>query len=166
MPKERFVYKLTDQDIKRLEEFDREVNKPKVHDRVRAILLSNKEYNTTKIAEILDVNRRFVSNWINQYEREGVTGLLDRPRSGRPSVVTKQYLKCLLEDVERSPRLYNYNQSNWDCPLLAQHLSKKTRIKISREWVRQLLLKSGFRCGRGKLRVVSPDPLYAKKNAV
>jgi hypothetical protein len=37
MPKERFVHKLTSQDAKRLGEFNKEANKPKVHDRVRAI---------------------------------------------------------------------------------------------------------------------------------
>jgi transposase len=166
MSKERFVYKLTNQDILRLKDFDKEVDNRRVHDRVRAILLSHQGYNVSRIAEVLDVNHRFVSNWINQYEGEGVTGLLDKPRSGRPSRVTQKHLQRLLEALEKSPRLYNYNESNWTCPLLVQYLKQKTGLGISEDWVRILLGRLGFRCGRGKLRVVSPDPDYDKKNAV
>jgi transposase len=166
MPKERFVHKLTEQDLDRLKEFDKEVNDRRVHDRVRATLLSHRGYNVRKIAEVLDVNHRFISNWLDRYEREGVTGLLDRPRSGRPSRVTQRYLQCLAGAVEKSPRLYKYNESNWTCPLLARYLKRETGIRISEDWMRIILLRLGFRSGRGKLRVVSPDPMYDKKNAV
>ena len=40
MPRQKFVHKLTEQDLKRLKVFDKEVDKPRIHDRVRAILSS------------------------------------------------------------------------------------------------------------------------------
>jgi len=166
MLKEYFVHKLTDQDIKRLKQFDKEIGKPCVHDRVRAVLLSHKKYNLTRLSQILDLNRNDISKWLKRYEQEGVTGLLNRPRSGRPAKLTQRHISLMLEAIEKSPRLYGYNQSNWNCSLLAQYLAKKTKIEVSHDWVRLLLIRFGFRCGRGKLKIVSPDPLYDKKNAV
>lgn len=167
MSKEYFVHKLTDQDIRRLKEFDREIANTRVHDRVRAVLLSHKRYNLNRLSHIMDLNRDDVSKWLKRYEQEGVTGLLDRPRSGRPAKITQQHIRLMLEVIERSPRLYGYNhRSQWDCNLLSLYLRKRTKVAISDEWVRLLLRRLGFRCGRGKLRIVSPDPLYDKKRAI
>ena len=166
MPKERYVFALTKGDIKRLKDFDREVSNKRVHDRVRIILLSQRQYNVTEIADVLEISACVVSDWIDRYEREGVMGLLDRPRSGRPSRINPRYLKLMLEAVEKSPRLCGYEQSNWSCGLLAKHLAKQTKIEVSHDWVRILLRRLGFRCGRGKLDVVSPDPAYDIKKTL
>jgi len=166
MCKERFIHKLTAQDIRRLKEFDKEIDKRRVHDRVRAVLLSHKGYNIRRISQVLEIVPKYVGEWFNRYEREGVTGLLDRPRSGRPAKITQRHIGLMLEAIEKSPRLYGFNRSNWRCGLLAQYLAKKTKQEISHDSVRLLLIKLGFRCGRGKLKVVSPDPLYDKKKAI
>lgn len=166
MFKERFIHKLTNQDIKRLKEFDKEIGKPRVHDRVRAILLSHKGYNIRRISQILDIAPTYIGEWFNRYEREGVTGLLDRPRSGRPSKVTQRHIRLILEAIEKSPQLYGYNRSTWSCALLAQYIAKKTKLVVSEDLIRLLLIRFGFRTGRGKLKVVSPDPLYDKKRGV
>ena len=166
MPKEYFVHKLTEQDIRRLKEFDKEIANSNVHDRVRAVLLSHKKYNISRLSQILDLNNDDVSKWLNRYESEGVTGLLNRPRSGRPAKITQHHIRLMLEVIEKSPRLYGYNRSQWDCNLLSLYLKKRTKVVISDEWVRLLLRRFGFRCGRGKLRIISPDPLYDKKKAI
>lgn len=158
MGKERFIHKLTEQDITRLKEFDREIGNSRVHTRVHAILLSRKGYNIRQISQIVDLAPTYLGEWFNRYEREGVTGLLDRPRSGRPAKITQSHIRLMLEAVEKSPRLYGFNRSNWSGRLLAQYLKKRIKREISQDWVRLLLIRFGFRCGRGKLRVVSSDP--------
>lgn len=166
MGKERFIHKLTRQDINRLKEFDKEIGKPRVHDRVRAILLSQKGYNINEISRILEMTSDHISKWFNRYEREGAEGLIDRPRSGRPAKVTQRHISLVLQAIEKSPRLYGYERSTWSCALLAKYIEQKTKTIISDDCVRILLHKFGFRSGRGKLRIVSPDPLYDKKNAI
>lgn len=128
--------------------------------------MSHKRYNITRLSQILDLNNDDVSKWLKRYEQEGVTGLLDRPRSGRPAKITQQHVRLMLEAIEKSPRLYGYNRSQWDCHLLSLYLKKRAKVGISDEWARLLLRRFGFRCGRGKLRIISPDPLYDKKNAI
>jgi len=52
--------------------------------RCRAMLLSHKGYSINDLADIFEVDRDTITNWINRYEFEGISGLKDEPRSGRP----------------------------------------------------------------------------------
>ena len=53
--------------------------------RCRAMMLSHKGYTINDLAYIFDVDRDTVTNWMDRYESQGIAGLKDQPRSGRPS---------------------------------------------------------------------------------
>ena len=48
------------------------------------VLLSAKGMSPTEIAELLDYHPRTVRRWISRHDTEGIAGIPDRPRSGRP----------------------------------------------------------------------------------
>ncbi len=52
--------------------------------RCRAMLLSHKGYTINDLADIFAVDRDTVTNWFDKYESEGISGLKDSFRSGRP----------------------------------------------------------------------------------
>ena len=52
--------------------------------RAHGILLSARGYRIPQIAQILEVERRAVSAWIDNWETCGLFGLYDQARSGRP----------------------------------------------------------------------------------
>ena len=71
------------QELKRLAR--REVGR--VSERIRIILLSSKGYSVSQIADIFECDQASVRSWIERFQREGVQGLHglhDRPRGGRP----------------------------------------------------------------------------------
>jgi DNA-binding CsgD family transcriptional regulator len=53
--------------------------------RAKAILLAGQGVSNAAIAERLDVSRQSVSEWRKRFFEEGVAGLEERPRPGRPS---------------------------------------------------------------------------------
>ena len=53
--------------------------------RAHSILLSNKSYTINQLADIFMVQRDAVSMWLNLWDKIGLAGLFDAPRSGRPS---------------------------------------------------------------------------------
>jgi len=51
--------------------------------RCRAMMLSHKKYTINDLADIFDVDRDTITNWLDRYEAHGISGLKDLPRSGR-----------------------------------------------------------------------------------
>lgn len=52
--------------------------------RCRAMMLSHKGYTINDLADIFDVDRDTISSWFDNYESQGIKGLQDHARSGRP----------------------------------------------------------------------------------
>jgi hypothetical protein len=52
--------------------------------RAKAILLAAEGLSNAAIAERLDISRQSVSEWRKRFFEEGVAGLEERPRPGRP----------------------------------------------------------------------------------
>ena len=58
---------------------------PRLARRIQAIYLARKSFTCPQITDLTGAKRRTVQNWIRWYNDEGIEGLKDRPRSGRPS---------------------------------------------------------------------------------
>lgn len=100
----KFVSELDEEQEKELNRIIKESEKPRIRQRAQAILLSSKKYHIDKIAEICEVHRNTVSSWIDQWENSGFNGLQDRPRSGRPSILTESEKQLVIELAKENPR--------------------------------------------------------------
>jgi len=80
-------------------------NHPKKRVRIRAhaIILSNKNYPIKALADIFDAKFETVSLWLDLWEQNGVSGLFDAPRKGRPSIYTSVDIEVLKEFVDEEP---------------------------------------------------------------
>jgi transposase len=58
--------------------------------RLVMILLSQQGWTAAAIAELLGCDPRMVRRWVQRYNREGTSGLADRPRSGRPRLGSRR----------------------------------------------------------------------------
>jgi transposase len=54
-----------------------------------------KGVNRTQTAKYLQVSRRMVNEWVKRFNEEGLDGLKEKPRSGRPHVLSTEQLKKL-----------------------------------------------------------------------
>src|SRR5262245_53735660 len=52
--------------------------------RAQMVLLSGRDYSVPQIAVIHECGEDVVRLWLHRYEHEGITGLQDEPKSGRP----------------------------------------------------------------------------------
>lgn len=84
MPEARYVRSLSKVEQKALRELYRQTQNADVRTRCQMILLSCQEYAVSEIAELTLFNEDSVLYWLDRYESQGLQGLEDRPRSGRP----------------------------------------------------------------------------------
>jgi transposase len=72
--------------------------------RAHAVLLSARRYSLEQIADIYQVDRDRVSQWLEWWEAEQVAGLDDDPRSGRPPKLTESERQEALKIALQEPR--------------------------------------------------------------
>ena len=53
--------------------------------RAQAVELSSRGYRRTAIADLLNVHGETVSGWLDLWDTQGIRGLYDQPRGGRPA---------------------------------------------------------------------------------
>jgi transposase len=86
-----------------LREMHAEHPSPSVRMRAHAVLLSDKEFETNEISEILDKCRQAVSGRITTWRRSGLTGLFNASGGGRQKTLTEEE-KTALEIIKKEPR--------------------------------------------------------------
>ncbi len=94
---------------------------------------------------------RPVRRWLGMFAREGIEALTDAPRSGRPARADDAYLNALEEAADASPREeLGLGFDVWTSERLSVYLRKRTGVGIASSWLRALLARRRFRCGRPK----------------
>jgi transposase len=64
--------------------------------------------------------------------------------TGRPKVITEEYVAFLQELVKRSPKEYGYPFQRWTAAWLRYHLAKELGIEVSDRHVSRLLKQMGL----------------------
>ena len=76
----------------------------RVRQRAQAVYGSDQGFRIGPLAVLLDVDRDTVSAWLERWERDGLRGLYDAPRPGRPMIYTPEEQQQLREWVDAEPR--------------------------------------------------------------
>ena len=139
MTPHRFVRPLSAAESRQIEDLFRRGPNARTRKRSQAIRLSALEYGVPQIAEILGCTRQSVHNWLDAFERNGIDGLFDRPRSGRPTQSTVEYRKRLVQAIQTNPRELGYPFTVWTLTRIRAHLARMTRVLLSESRVRQVM---------------------------
>ena len=125
-------------------------------ERARIVLgcLEGKPVST--VARSWKVRPNTVIDWRRRFAAEGIAGLRDRRRSGKPPRYTGEFRKQVLATLEQPPPK---GQAVWDGPALAKHL------KTSVHAVWRVLRKEGVGLARQRSWCVSTDPEFTAKAA-
>ena len=80
----RRVRSLESVEVSSLDQTYRVTNDADLRTRCQIILLSNDGRSTPEVARLVRFSEDTVLYWIERFEAEGLPGLEDRPRAGRP----------------------------------------------------------------------------------
>ena len=131
--------------------------------RAHMVLLSGRGCSVPQIALIYDCGEDVVRAWLHRYQRLGVAGLYDLPKSGRPP---KDRLAGPIIDAQasQSPRCSGHPQACWSVGRLARFLAWRFHLRLSGASVRRYLHRMGWRWARPRLApACKGDPEAAAK---
>jgi transposase len=141
----RRKYQLEEEDLADIEQAICQDERTRVRQRATAIRMLHLGNCPSKVAEEMSVSLASVYNWYARFQTDGLKGLSDNPRSGRPSLADDDYCRLLEETIKKYPPQLGYGFSTWTVKRLRDHLEKETGKCLSYECFRHLLKEQGFR---------------------
>jgi transposase len=105
-----------------------------------------------KAQELLLLSHNQICIWAKRFEKDGIDGLRDKPKTGRKSRIDQKQLDWLEHIVlNESPTKYKFNTETWTAPLLVSVLLTECNLNYSDDAVYVLLKKKlGFTHKKGK----------------
>jgi transposase len=97
--------------------------------RARIVLLAGQGVGTGEIARRVGTSRQTVITWKHRYRDEGVGGLVDRPKPGRPRVTDD--VEIVLRTLEPPPA--RLGVTRWSSRLLATEMGL-SNVKVADVW--------------------------------
>jgi transposase len=93
---------------------------------------------------------RRVQYWLGRFLAGGIAALADAPRPGRPPQADAAYLATLEATVDTPPPALGLPFDVWTSGRLSAYLAEVTGVRIAPGWLRALLARRRFACGRPK----------------
>jgi transposase len=125
--------------------------------RLRAVILALRSHSAPEIAEALGVSRRAIQDWVARYNTKGPDGLADRPKSGRPSLLTDSQIEQLRQRIDAGPRPED-DVCTLRGPEIRAILAREFGVAYSRPAVYFLLHRLGYACLDPRSRHLKADP--------
>jgi len=136
----------------------------RVSERIHFVLLSDQDKSPPQIADLFGYSAASVRQWLERYLAQGVQGLYDEPRSGRPPQVTPEVQETVVQMVQDDPQKAGYLATLWTIAMLVAALGHKLQVTLSPSALRGALHQLGLRWGRPRLAMPQKvDPQKAQK---
>jgi transposase len=132
--------------------------------RAKIVLLAADGLENTQIAARLDVHVGVVCRWRKRFAQEGMSGLADRQRSGRPRVFAAAVVAEVKAMACEPPEDREVPQSRWSAADLAAQAAAEGLVEaVSRSTVRRWLDADAIRPWRYRSWIFPRDPEFAAK---
>jgi transposase len=125
--------------------------------RLRAVVLNSEGRTSGQLAEILQAPRSKVSQWLQRYQSDGIDGLLEGYRSGRPSELSEKQQQQLGDILDSGPVAYGLDSGIWTSPMIAWVIETGFGVQYHPGHVRKLLRGWGFSVQRPRRVLARAD---------
>jgi transposase len=141
--------RLTPWESRRLRQLRDHATSARVVKRAICLLLSAAGTRASDIARTTGLSSDAVTDIRRRWRRGRLRSLPDRPRSGRPPVVTAGYRRELRRALRRGPRSCGrFAFTVWSVARLGTYHRRRTGIAVGADWLRRLVHAEGFVIGR------------------
>src|SRR5687767_13492766 len=135
----RIDFPLTEEQLAQLEQTINASPYPEVRQRAIAVRMLHLGQHPAQVAEMVMVTSNTIYAWHKRWHEQGLAGLRDGHRSGRPSKADQAYLDKLARLLDSDPRELGLPFTIWTINRLRLYLSEQTGILLSYTRFRALL---------------------------
>ena len=112
--------------------------------RAQIIWLASQGRQTPEIAKQLEVSERMVRNRLHRFNEQGLQGLEEAPRSGRPMTYTPEEVSRIIQTALSNPRDLGEDYAMWTLDRLVDHLHRVKGIRMQRSRISEIFIAEGL----------------------
>jgi transposase len=121
------------------------VGSVRLRDRATIIAWSAEGWWVSDIARIVRVTPQVVRKWIKRFNADGLDGLQDQPRSGRPATYTSEQIGEVIAVSLLKPDSLGLPFGCWTLDRLQAYLTEERGLPIKRSRINEILVAEGLR---------------------
>jgi transposase len=164
MPK-TLTFQFSASDLATIQQASKHDKRPEVRQRAIGLRMLHEGKSPKAVAEFFSVSQPTVYSWYHRWQSQGIAGLANRPKSGRPLKAKPDYVALLKEVVEQNPQDLGYAFGLWTTERLRLHMQAKTGIELKRTQLRTVLKDNGFVYRRPKHDLTNLQDANARQAA-
>ena len=126
--------------------------------RLHGVLLVAQGKSCPEVARLLGNGARTVQLWVHRFKNEGLSGLKDKPRPGRPPQLTEEQMLQIGQALRSTPAEYGLNGYLWDGKTLSVFILKEFGIHLGVRQCQRVFHKLGFRYRKPRPLIAGTDP--------
>jgi transposase len=143
------VRELTAEEQQTIENLARSRTQPaRLVERAQIVWHSSQGLTAPAIAQRLNVHPETVRHWVKRFNDDGLGGLMDKPRSGRPATYTPEEVGEVIAAALTNPSAsggLGLPFGSWTLDRLQAYLNEEKGILIKRSRINEILLAEGLR---------------------
>ena len=130
--------------------------------RLHGVLLVAQGMTCPEVAHLLGDAPRSVEYWVGRFERDGLAGLLEGERPGRPRRLTEKQLEGVDRILRHPPREIGLSGNLWDGKTLSTWIEQRYGVAIGVRQCQRMFRQLGFRLRKPRPALAHADPAVQK----
>jgi transposase len=126
--------------------------------RLHGVLLVAQGMTCPEVGRLLGDAPRTVERWVHQFEQDGLAGLTEGERPGRPARLNAIQLEQVQQVLRDTPAAAGLVGNLWDGRTLSAYLAQQYGIALGVRQCQRLFRQFGFRLRKPRGLVAKADP--------
>lgn len=125
--------------------------------RLQAVVLNMEGKTAPHIADVLKVHRVNVAIWLRKWQQDGMEGVLEGHRAGRPPNLSERQRQALADILDSGPVAYGFTSGVWTCPMVCRVIEEECSVSYHPAHVSKLLHELAFSVQRPRKTLARAD---------
>jgi transposase len=126
--------------------------------RLHGLLLVAQGMSCHQVSDLLGDAPRTVAYWVRRFESNGLTGLTDEEKSGRPRRLNEKQIQNIDTALRMQPTDFGLAGSLWDGKTLSAYVKRKWDVSLGARQCQRLFRQLGFRLRKPRPLIANASP--------
>lgn len=132
--------------------------------RLHGLLLVAQGMSALEVARLLGDAPRTVQYWVRRFEHDGLAGLLESERPGRPRRLDERQMVEVNAALRSSPEECGLSGNLWDGKTLSEWIARRFGVDLGVRQCQYLFRQLGFRLRKPRPLIAQADPERQKRH--